>query len=937
MDLFGEEGEDPEVSLDEEEAPEVESAPYDDQSPNLVADFKATEEGQKFLRKCADQVIDDFDTAWEGSEEYRAKIADNYKMYAGFLPKKVFPFENCLARDTEILTQSGWKRIDRVKVGEVVMTRRDANGALEWQSVEATPSRYAETLLHFKSNSVDLAVTDDHEMVVTSAGTGRTRRMSAARLFQTTGWKIPLTGAFNNDAGEETIFGLDSGDVAEFVGWWVAEGWYNREGDYKGTLFIGQSREANPEKCDRIEALMDRLGFKWSAMTANKGYTVHISSMPSALVDMLHAQEGGAYEKRVPPIFFQSEEIAGRMLDALVLGDGTEGDYPAFGKTSHRRWFFTSSAGLADDVQILALMTGCRGRVTKLTVAGDPVQMPSGGHTQRDIYRVAILDRKFAKVDRAKKERIKYGDTAFCVTVKNHCIYVRRDGIASFVGNCSNAHVPIMLEGISRLSARTYAEIFGVDDHIFGVQPTGPNDDKIAEILTVHGNWQIRNQLTDFFRQMHRGIVIFFTNGDVTCHSTYDSRTRRNRHEILTTDEFVIPYVMTTTEPDYSDCPFKCRVLYLTKLDLEGMKGEWDEEAIEGVLDGSAPDYDGEPESPLRQAVADVSGILAPDKDDNSEYKLIYYEGSMKLPGDEEARAICATVCPNTRHVLRLYVREENDWRDQIRYDREVQQGQDYEMAMQAHAQLTAKEDALRAQLAEPHIDPMEADMIHQALAQDAMPPPVPPKWYEQGAPTPPRRVPIEMFSHGVCMENFLGSLGLSYGQILADQNRAANNSLNQAIDQATLGNVGTYLMPDLLEIEPGPFEIAPGVINRISGVSGTDIKNAIVELKPSAANPQLFEFVDKMVEYSQSSIAAPDILSGESGKSGETWRGQNARTEQALKQLSVAGGKYAKFTEQIFKCNAKLNSMYLPDEEIVFVASHLIGVGGGQIGRAHV
>ena len=303
----------------------------------------------------------------------------------------------------------------------------------------------------------------------------------------------------------------------------------------------------------------------------------------------------------------------------------------------------------------------------------------------------------------------------------------------------------------------------------------------------------------------------------------------------------------------------------------------------------------------------------------------------MKLPGDKEARAICATVCPNTRYVLRLYVREENDWRDQVRYDRELQQGADYEMAVQAHAQLGEREAALQGELTKPGVDPMEADMIHQALTQDALPPPVPPEWYESGAPAPPRRVPIEMFSHGVCMENFLGSLGLSYGQILADQNRAANNSLNQAIDQATLGNVGTYLMPDLLEIEPGPFQIAPGTINRISGVSGTDIKNSIVELRPSAANPQLFEFVDKMVEYSQSSIAAPDILSGESGKSGETWRGQNARTEQALKQLSVAGGKYAKFVEQIFKCNAKLNSMYLEDEEIIYVASHLIGVGGGQ------
>jgi hypothetical protein len=68
--------------------------------------------------------------------------------------------------------------------------------------------------------------------------------------------------------------------------------------------------------------------------------------------------------------------------------------------------------------------------------------------------------------------------------------------------------------------------------------------------------------------------------------------------------------------------------------------------------------------------------------------------------------------------------------------------------------------------------------------------------------------------------------------------------------------------------------------------------------------------------------MQAPEVLSGEPGKSGETFRGISARIEQATKQLSVYTRKYADGLEQVLKNNAKLNAKFLKDDEIVNIAA---------------
>lgn len=531
--------------------------------------------------------------------------------------------------------------------------------------------------------------------------------------------------------------------------------------------------------------------------------------------------------------------------------------------------------------------------------------------------------------------------------------------------NCANGHVPMMLENATRLQARMYGELFGDWNNVFGVTPMGPDDDNVAQILSAHGNWQLRSQIKDFKRQQHRGTLAFLVIGDVTSRSYYDEETRSNRHDILTPDDFCIPYTHVTTMPDYSDVPYVCLELPMYRHQLEGMVGRWHD--VEAVLDRASPSWAEDPDRPMAQETAKTQGIEIPEDDPNAPYKIVQWEGWLDLPGQDRQRYCQVHFDQDTHALLCLTIHERTNWQDKARYERQVAELEqynaavtEYQMALEAIQQAelanqqSVEDHALAVEehtkdasaqvalgIADPGmasmaLDSLEAAPPPQMPVPAPPPPPLPPAWMTEDGmePEPPRTEPIRMFAHGVAIEPLVGNLGISYGKIQSHLNEAANTALNQFIDAATLGNSWGLIVSSGVEFEK-PFSVAPGRINRMKRMMGSDIRENMYELKPREANPQLMQLVDKFVQYGQTSMQAPSVLSGEAGKSGETFRGISARIEQATKQLSVFTQKYADFVQQILLNNAALNAQYLPEEEVFFALNHLGTMQELRAGRA--
>jgi hypothetical protein len=397
--------------------------------------------------------------------------------------------------------------------------------------------------------------------------------------------------------------------------------------------------------------------------------------------------------------------------------------------------------------------------------------------------------------------------------------------------DAANVHVPLMLENITRVVFRAYGELFQDKSNVFGVSSLGPEDDDQAALLGLHGNWQLRNEIPDFFREIgHRGLLNFFTVGDITGHSYYDEVRKQNRHELLTADEFVTPYAFKTTMPDYSDLPRMTKVMRKYKNEIEAMRAVWFD--VDKVLDDE-PNFDDDPESPIADSAAQIAGVEMPDDDGAAPYKILWYEGWVDLPNQTKERFCKILVDYRTHHVLSLVIQEEAPWQEKAKYKRQLDELAKFRNEQAMHQQALAEHDQMGAQLGEAtasgQVGPEQAAQTLQTLQQNAPQPPVPPAWMENpddptAAPKQPDKRPIHLFTHAVCIEPAGGSLGLGYGRGQADHNRSANTAFSQFTDAATLANCKTVITAGAAEWEGGSFKIAPGSINKMTGVSPAEL-----------------------------------------------------------------------------------------------------------------
>ncbi len=512
--------------------------------------------------------------------------------------------------------------------------------------------------------------------------------------------------------------------------------------------------------------------------------------------------------------------------------------------------------------------------------------------------------------------------------------------------NCANAAIPLALQNIVRLTNKMTTEVFGDWSEVYNFVPTNPQGESAAAICSQHSNWQIRARMPGFKRQMKRAILIFAVAGDVAAHSYYDPITRRNVHDVLTCDDFVVPYTHVSVNPDFSDVPWIARRFPYSKTRLKqmGKRAKWAN--TDKVVAYDAPEYtNGQAETTLRDTVANFTGE-DPFGQKKGEYEIIQWEGWMELPG-MDAELYCQLIFDLCSKVpLKLSVHMKEPYDERARFELQTQELQQFQQqSMQLQQATQQKEMAVANLLGQaqqlPQDSPEVGGLIQQAQmaqSQPLPPPPVPPSWMADGQmePLPPEKEPVYMFSHGVCLEPILGNLGVGLGRIDGQLNIAANTVWSMFFDASALGNGKTFITASNVDFA-SPFKIGPGVINKAKNIMPSDLANGIMPLDFGAANPQLIEAADRMMQFGEQAASTPDIMSGAEGKSGETARGQQGRIEQMNTMMRVPTMAFADFAIQVMKNNCKLNAVFCSEEELFYVNRYNddLKLGGSQLIRA--
>lgn len=348
---------------------------------------------------------------------------------------------HCVA-EGEVLTPSGWKDIRDFSVGDSVFTV-EKNGDLCSARVDQVHKRkYDGELVQVRANSLFMEMTPNHSVAKLRGLRGETRGdkfslvpwedlPGQAYIFRSVNWGGTDPERFVLPAYRpkrrprlELPDSLPWRDYAEFMGWFLAEGYTVST---RRCFGISQCKPHNRVK---IDDLLRRCGFpaRWCKTSAN----VHSAKWWNYL-----RQFGRCRDKHVPTkLKGSSVPILRVFFDAAMAGDGHWGTPGKSGA------YFTISKRLADDMAEIAVKLGYLVRVKErqrenrdgltyeiffTTVKNGSTEILTGQH---------VYDVKTRTIRRSDVSRVRYKGPVYCLGIaKTHSFVIRQKGTVWISGN----------------------------------------------------------------------------------------------------------------------------------------------------------------------------------------------------------------------------------------------------------------------------------------------------------------------------------------------------------------------------------------------------------------------------------------------------------------------------------------------------------------------
>jgi flavin-dependent thymidylate synthase len=341
---------------------------------------------------------------------------------------------NCYDKETEVLTKTGWVKFpDLPQEVEIATYNRDT-GMVEYQvPMDYIHKTYSGAMYRVDSRSVSLRVTEDHD--IWHGDRNQWWSFSPAREVAGRSYRVLRTAPYAGDDFAEPLWEVPDDKAiawATFIGYLVTEG-YVFDGREKGTgsrvTLYQKHQKAGP-----ILACLAELGIRPRVQTDARNGVLQIIVGDTKLAQALLPWAGAlSHHKRLPNhVFNWPLGVRAALINAMMAGDGTV--------SRGHRIFYTSSPGLAEDMQRLLTLSGKPGSVL-------PVKMvtPGTGFTARHPgYIVRECDRNEVTINKHGVAHDGWEDTTdeevYCVTVPNRTIIVRRDHKVVVCANCYHSY-----------------------------------------------------------------------------------------------------------------------------------------------------------------------------------------------------------------------------------------------------------------------------------------------------------------------------------------------------------------------------------------------------------------------------------------------------------------------------------------------------------------
>ena len=355
-------------------------------------------------------------------------------------------FRICYDKKTQVFTSEGWKYFKDLIGNELILTRK-YNGKTEWVKIKAKQKYfYNGKMYKIKRNGIDLVITPNHNMcLIPVQWANRPIKIKKQYLFVpfkkilknktiTNYYNIPKTFKWKGKYKKYFILpsciynkNITKKPIKILMKHWVRFlGLYISEGSKENNHTINISQIHTPYKDAYIKNILKSLPFNYSTnKTAN--WRVYSKQLYEYL-----KQFGKAKDKFIPKEIKElNKEYLQLLLDSLVFGDGY--------KYSHNtiKQYCTISPQLAKDVQEIAYKCGYNAEIyyrkSKIKNRENRWVVQFNYSLNRGNFGVIYLRnlKKYTKI-------IDYNDLVYDITIKNHSLWVKRNNVCIWSGNCSH-------------------------------------------------------------------------------------------------------------------------------------------------------------------------------------------------------------------------------------------------------------------------------------------------------------------------------------------------------------------------------------------------------------------------------------------------------------------------------------------------------------------
>jgi len=375
----------------------------------------------------------------------------------------------CLSDDTRILTDNGLKYRKELDIEkDLIATFNKDTGALEYQ--KAT-KRYeydhdsingdSKPLKHFKTNRIDMLVTDNHRMLYAPREI-HNRKEGFGKWSVIEASDVKLRGKFracvdkweNKTDDKVEYFGIKTEDFLQIIGWYISEGSRHKDSQRNNKIYsvdISQSPTANPDVYEKMKKVLSANNVCKIYPSVKNSFAISNSDNRDLVSYLVNNCGQLSNEKHIPKdIKNMSVDALKILLGALVECDGSERPATKKKATDKKYYSYTTvSTQLRDDVIEILFKIGYSPRFATIKFDSPNLQTQyTISWTDTENGKFPVLDsRKWNGYNKPQSQNEVITDEDYigkvwCVEVPNHFIITERSGLFGIHGN-SNAAVGI--------------------------------------------------------------------------------------------------------------------------------------------------------------------------------------------------------------------------------------------------------------------------------------------------------------------------------------------------------------------------------------------------------------------------------------------------------------------------------------------------------------